>query len=332
MQAIPNEQLYAYTDRLIGKVVLITGAAAGIGRETALLFAKHGAKIVIGDRNVPGAENVVAEITKRGGEATCKSCDVCVWDDQVNLFDHAIAKYGTVDIVVPNAGINESQKITEVAFDDKGRPVQPNLMTIQVNVVGLIYTTHLAVHYLKLTFPPGSLKALVMIGSVASWQSVPGAALYTSSKHAVLGLMRSLSDTFARDGIRIGCIHPFFADTAIVPDIYKLFLAGIPLTRVERIAEAIMYAATDIDMGTSGSAWLLLDNGPVVKVEKEGFKLGVYKILDDRANALVKGVTGVKYFYAIARDIGGICGKHLLVLALAIFSIRFVWKNLAAVF
>jgi len=214
MHAILDEQLYAYADRVDGKVVLITGAAAGIGRETALLFAKHGAKVVIGDRDVAGAEKVVAEIAQRGGEATYKGCDVCVWDDQVDLFDHAVAKYASVDIVIPNAGVGEVGKFTQVALDSNGRPVQPKLATIQVNLVGLIYTTHLALHYLKVNFPPGSLKAVVMLGSMASWQAVPAANLYTATKHAVLGLMRSLSLKFGRDGIRIGCIHPFFAGSS----------------------------------------------------------------------------------------------------------------------
>lgn len=74
-------------------------------------------------------------------------------------------------------------------------------------------------------------------------------------------------------------------DTAIVPLSVKLFLAGIPLTPVSRVAGAIFYAATDADMATSGSAWLLLDDGPVFMCPKEEFKMGVYKMIDDRANA-----------------------------------------------
>jgi NAD(P)-dependent dehydrogenase (short-subunit alcohol dehydrogenase family) len=332
MHAILDEQLYAYADRVDGKVVLITGAAAGIGRETALLFAKHGAKVVIGDRDVAGAEKVVAEIAQRGGEATYKGCDVCVWDDQVDLFDHAVAKYASVDIVIPNAGVGEVGKFTQVALDSNGRPVQPKLATIQVNLVGLIYTTHLALHYLKVNFPPGSLKAVVMLGSMASWQAVPAANLYTATKHAVLGLMRSLSLKFGRDGIRIGCIHPFFADTAIVPDAFKAYLAGIPKTPVERIACAIMYAATDTDMETSGAAWLLPDNGPVFLVEKEAFKMGVYKMIDARANALLKGVDGVLYLYAIVRDIWRILGKRLLGFSLSLIVIGLAWQNRAMLF
>ncbi len=75
-------------------------------------------------------------------------------------------------------------------------------------------------------------------------------------------------------------------DTAIVPTPVKLILAGIPLTPVPRVAGAIIYAATDPDMSTSGSGYLLLDDGPVFMVRKEDFKEGVYKMIDNRANSI----------------------------------------------
>jgi hypothetical protein len=77
-------------------------------------------------------------------------------------------------------------------------------------------------------------------------------------------------------------------DTGIVPLPAKVILSGIPLTPVSRIAGAIFYAATDIDMETSGSAWLLPDDGPVFRVGKEDFKLGIYEMIDQRKNALFK--------------------------------------------
>ena len=79
-------------------------------------------------------------------------------------------------------------------------------------------------------------------------------------------------------------------DTAILPPITKVILAGIPLATVPRIAGAIFYSATNPDPETSGNAWLIPDNGPVFKVPKEEFKLGVYKMIDDRRNAGIKYV------------------------------------------
>lgn len=140
----------------------------------------------------------------------------------------------------------------------------------------------------------------------ASWSGIPRGSLYAASKHAILGLMRSLYPGFQFQNIRIASIHPFFAgkppqknslkmvielciiDTAIVPIPLKLLLSGIPLTPVPRIAGAILYAATDPSPETNGSAWLLTDDGPVFMVPKEEFKMGVYKMIDDRANAMIK--------------------------------------------
>lgn len=85
-----------------------------------------------------------------------------------------------------------------------------------------------------------------------------------------------------------------------MPDTYKAFLAGIPKTPIERIAGAILYAATDVNMESSGSAWLLPDNGPVYKLEKEAFKLGVYGMIDNRANAVLKYVPFFFSFLCLA--------------------------------
>lgn len=88
------------------------------------------------------------------------------------------------------------------------------------------------------------------------------------------------------DTIKFLIILLFSTDTGIVPVPVKVFLAGIPKTPVSRVAGAIFYAATDIDEKSSGSAWLLVDDGPVFMVPKEEFKQGVYKMIDDRANAI----------------------------------------------
>jgi len=149
---------------------------------------------------------------------------------------------------------------------------------------------------------------LFILFALASWHGIPNAPLYVASKHAILGVMRSLYIGNTLEGIRIASIHPFFAglslphlnlsiymfnrmstsDTGILPVAAKVFLSGIPMTPVSRIAGAIFYAATDTDMETSGSAWLLPDNGPVFRVGKEEFKLGVYHMIDHRRNALFK--------------------------------------------
>ncbi|KAJ8696012.1 hypothetical protein PTI98_005914 [Pleurotus ostreatus] len=327
MAAVPDEELYAYADRLKDKVVVITGAANGIGREAALQFAKYGAKVVIGDRDVEGGEQTAQAVKAAGGLAVATKCDVTNWDDQVQLFELAIATYGAVDIVVPNAGVTEGVPFDAVKLVD-GLPTKPKLTTLDVNLTGVVYSIHLALHYLKLNrVEKDSLKALIMIGSMASWSGIPKAPLYTASKHAVLGIMRAMHLFLQADNIRIGTIHPFFADTNIVPVPIKLLLAGIPKAPVPRIAGAILHAASNPSVESNGSAWLLTDNGPVFQVPKEQFKEGVYEMIDARANRLLKGGQGIAFYFNFVRDIGRIFGKQLAILGVGAILAKLAYNN-----
>lgn len=325
MTSIPDSKLFKHGHRLKDKVVVITGAANGIGKETAKRFASYGAKVVIGDIDIVGAQKLVEAIESLGGEAVSMRCNVTTWDDQVSMFDLAMSKYGAVDIVVPYAGVSELGLFETLVFKD-GKPVKPDTRTIEVNLLGVLYTTHLALHYLTINRVPDSLKALVLIGSMASWARIPRASLYASSKHAILGLMRSIYPTLTYYGIRIACIHPSFVDTDVVPVAAKLFFAGIPLANDARIAGAIIYSATDPDPTTSGCAWLLTDDGPVFMIPKEEFKFGVYRMIDERANALVKGVTGVAYYARLVGDLSRIIRQPLLIAGLGLGAAKILWK------
>ena len=139
------------------------------------------------------------------------------------------------------------------------------------------------------------------------------------------------------------------SDTGIVPGPVKVFLAGIPKTPVSRVAGAIFYAATDRDEKSSGSAWLLVDDGPVFMVPKEQFKQGVYKMIDDRANAIREYVisavnstviiilpcylyfisvhTNIKGWYLFARDIWRITGNAVITFCLGTALAKIVWDN-----
>ncbi|EGO00337.1 hypothetical protein SERLA73DRAFT_180884 [Serpula lacrymans var. lacrymans S7.3] len=302
MSTISDEELFTYAERIKGKVVVITGAANGIGKRTAQVFAKYGAKIVIGDLDVDGAGATVAESIKAGGEAVSQRCDVLNWDDQVSLFELAMNTYGAVDVVIPNAGVTEMGIFNRVEFKN-GKPIKPKTTTLEVNLLGALYTAHLALYYLKVGSVPGSLKAIIFMASMSSWQAIPGGTMYSAAKHGVLGVMRSLDPILALDGIRTNAIHPWFADTAIVPTIMRLAIAGIPLTPVDRIAGAFFYAATDPDMNTSGSPLLLPDDGPVFRLDKEELREGVYGLVNARTAMLTKGISSLKLFIGFVIDL-----------------------------
>ncbi|EJD02822.1 NAD-binding protein [Fomitiporia mediterranea MF3/22] len=283
---IPDDRLYEYAHKVRGQTVVITGAAKGIGRETALVFAQHGANVVIGDVDVAGAEDVVASIKKNGGEAISQKCDVLEYEQLVQLIERALTKYGRIDAIVANAGVSEIGKLTSVQLNEQGLPMKPNLKTLQINLISVLHTTQLAFHYFTKNKNKDSLKALVLLGSMASILGVPGAPLYGASKHALIGLMRSIREDFALRGLRVATICPFFADTAIVPPAVKVFMAGIPLVPVPRIAGAILLAATDEAPESNGAAYTLPDDREVFRIPPVQINEGVYKMLNDRVKRL----------------------------------------------
>lgn len=94
--------------------------------------------------------------------------------------------------------------------------------------------------------------------------------------------MRSLSLEFTRDGMRLGCVHPWFADTPIIPAFARAVLVGIPLVPIPRIAATIIRVATDDNWATNAAAWVLPDDGPVYRIDKEEFREGVYGAINAR--------------------------------------------------
>jgi hypothetical protein len=213
----------------------------------------------------------------------------------------------------------------------------------------------------------GDLKSIIFLGSMglssilfawpithtkllssASWQAIPDWPMYSASKHGVLGFMRSLFSPCLHEGIRVGVIHPWFADTSIIPTYIKVALAGIPLTPVERVAGAIVYAATDPDMDTSGCPWLLPNDGYVFRLEREQLKEGVYKMIDDRIKVALtlvlhainifhtltgygdsRGIQGVKYAVATVRDLWKILGKPTMLGMLLYAAARYLYSKRA---
>ncbi|KAF8872595.1 hypothetical protein CPB85DRAFT_1237546, partial [Mucidula mucida] len=117
----------------------------------------------------------------------------------------------------------------------------------------------------------------------ASWQALPRACLYTATKHAVLGLMRSIYPVFSDLNIRIAVLHPFFAETDLLYPHIEPLPFEFPLSPITRVAGAIFYTATNPDSETSGASWIVLDDGPLYAVPKEELRVGLY----DKLNQLI---------------------------------------------
>ena len=240
-----------------GKTILITGGASGFGQAFCRKWAEHGANIIIGDISDGRGKELVEDIRKTSGNPNHHylHCDVTNWQSQVDFFRSAVefSPSGGIDAVVANAGITDA---LPTQFDnpqnlDADEPPKPNFKCVEVNLLGVMYTTHLAIFYLQRNPRPHSSnpsqtpglnvsdKHLLLIGSVASIAPIPGQIQYAISKHGVMGLFRSLRSTTAfQHGIRVNMLCPYFIDTPIIPVGGRLLLAGGATGKPEDVVDA----------------------------------------------------------------------------------------------
>ncbi|GGA31469.1 SDR family oxidoreductase [Paenibacillus physcomitrellae] len=191
--------------RLQNKIAIVTGAASGMGKQIALLFAKEGAKVVVSDLNVEGAESVAQEITSNGGTATAIKTNVALEEDIQQLVDKTVSTYGTVDILINNAGIMDN-------FEPAGDIVDANWERVfAVNTTSVMRAT-------RKVLPIFLEKQSGVIVNVASAGGLYGAragAAYTASKHAVIGFTKNTGFMYAQNGIRCNAIAPGGVETNI---------------------------------------------------------------------------------------------------------------------
>jgi NAD(P)-dependent dehydrogenase (short-subunit alcohol dehydrogenase family) len=238
-----------------GKTILITGGASGFGEGFFREWAKHGANVIIGDINDARGHALVAKIRRETGNENHHyiHCNVVDWQSQVDFFKTAIqlSPHGGIDAVVANAGIADRNPIFEVPTGlDVENPPKPNLLCFEVDLIGVMYTAHLALFHLprnpnskdvSTTAEPSTRprdRHLLLIGSIASLGPLPGQVQYNVAKHGVLGLFRSLRGTTFRNGVRINMLCPYFIDTPILPTPARLLLAGGAMGKPEDVVDA----------------------------------------------------------------------------------------------
>jgi NAD(P)-dependent dehydrogenase (short-subunit alcohol dehydrogenase family) len=247
-----------------GKVALVTGGGSGIGRATSLAFAREGAKVVIGNRNVQRGEETVAMIQKAGGTASFKRTDVLVTKDIEALVDYAVKTYGGLDLAFNNAGVEGDVaplvEQTEANYD----------AVMNVNVKGV---------WLSMKYEiPRMLErgggAIVNCSSVAGLIGFPNLAIYMASKHAVIGLTKVGAIEYSAQGIRINAVNPAVIDTEMVDrlaeglrmkkdDLVQFHPIG-RLGRVEEVAEAVIWLCSGKSSFVTGHS-LLVDGGFTAK-------------------------------------------------------------------
>src|SRR3984893_8259951 len=225
-------------------VVLITGALTGIGRATALAFAKEGARIVIAGRRDQAGQNLVAELRRLDADAEYVNADVRHEDDLRSLVDKTVARFGRLDVAVNAAGTEgKPGPVTEQSAESYAA-------TFDTNVLGTLLSMK---HELRVMLAQGS-GSIVNVSSTFGHTGGAGASVYVASKHAVEGLTKSAALEASGFGVRVNAVAPGPIDTGMLTrftgsDERKSgLIAGVPLKRVgkpEEIAEAIVFLSSD---------------------------------------------------------------------------------------
>lgn len=240
------------------KVVIVTGAASGMGVSEAKAFAKAGAKVVVADVNAEGAKQVAKEIADEGGEAIGIGVDLTDAEQLKSMVDDVNAHYGKIDVLINNAGV----------FDK-----YTTLLDTSDELWDLIYNINIkAVFRLTKLVLPQMIErgngAIVNIASIAGLVANKGGAAYTSSKHAVIGLTKHLSSTYAKDGIKINAICPGTIVTPLIKDVVaNIPKDNVPMLRFgtpEEVADLAMFLASDEAAFMSG-AIVPIDGGYTIR-------------------------------------------------------------------
>lgn len=237
-----NQEKYSNM-RLINKVAIITGAGSGIGRASAYLFAKEGAKVVVVDIVDVSGEETVATIKASGGEAIFLHTDVSVASEVKHLIKVTVDTFGKIDILFNNAGID--QKATEIENIDESLWDQ----IYAVNVKGIFLCAKYAVPEMK----KARSGVIINIASMSGIRPRMNICAYASSKGAVITLTKALAIELASSNIRVNCINPVGTDTpllrqALDEESMEAMIRSIPLghlAKPEDIAYAAIYLASD---------------------------------------------------------------------------------------
>ena len=247
-----------------GKVAFVTGGGSGIGRATALAFAREGASVVIANRSKEGAEQTARMIEELGERALAVQCDVSRVENVKSALDKTIETFGRLDSAFNNAGIEEKIGTTaDVTVEDWDR-------VIGVNLKGVF----LCMKYeIPLMLQQGG-GAIVNNASVAGLVGFPGTPAYTASKHGVVGLTKTAALEYAKSNIRINAICPGAIETPMVerfsgslPQGRQQLIELEPIGRLgkpEEIAAAVVWLCSDAASFVIGHA-MAVDGGFVVR-------------------------------------------------------------------
>ncbi len=246
------------------KVALVTGGGQGIGEAVCKCYAKEGAKVVVVDINYDNATEVAESIKKEGGEATPFYADVTKEEDVKKMVEFTVNTYGKLDCACNNAG-KSSATINLV-----DTPVENFNEVIDLDVRGVFFCCK---EEIKAMHENGS-GAIVNISSTSGLLGNPGIVPYNTSKHAVLGLTKSVALEECKNNIRINAVAPGVTETPLIknvrdndPKTYELFCTQIPLGRLanpEEIGNVVVFLSSDMSSYMVGST-VIVDGGVTIE-------------------------------------------------------------------
>jgi len=252
--------------QLDGKVALVTGGSSGIGRATALAFAREGAKLIIADRHADGGHQTVHMITEQGGEATFVQVDVSRAAEVAAMISTAVETYGRLDCAHNNAGIGSRPRapLHECSEETWDR-------VLGVNLKGVWLCMKYEILQMLKQGGGTIVNTASIMGLVGSWS---GTVAYNASKHGVVGLTKTAALEYARQNIRVNCVCPGYIHTPLIedaltsnPELEAQIIARHPVGRMgrpEEIAAAVVWLCSDAASFVTGHT-MTIDGGYVAQ-------------------------------------------------------------------